>query len=158
MCLKVVSNTFFWVYKNLIRFSSHIKEKFIKINFKKNPHMNENSFSSLFVAVDTSLVISLQEQFANDFYPSRINSSVRLLHVLCYIDVMTNWKSSSIASTNNNVYWVTIKSLFLFQWSIILEWFQEKKKRAGVETKIFFSDICRLCRKGLFTHKWLNGK
>jgi hypothetical protein len=120
--------------------------------------MNENSFSSLFVAVDTSLVISLQEQFANDFYPSRIKSSVRLLHVLCYIDVMTNWKSSSIASTNNNVYWVTIKSLFLFQWSIILQWFQEKKRRAGVDIKMFLRYMDRLCQKGLFKHKWLNGK
>jgi hypothetical protein len=130
----------------------------IKINFKKNPCKNENSFSSLFVAVDTSLVISLQEQFANDFCLSRIKSSVRLFHVLCYIDVMTNWTSSSIVFNNNNVYWVTIKSLFLFQWSIILEWFQEKKKRAGVETKMFLRHIERFCRKGLFKHNWLNEK
>jgi len=120
--------------------------------------MNENSFSSLFVVVDASLVISLQEQFANDFCLSRIKSSVRLFHVLCYIDVMTNWTSSSIASNNNNVYWVTIKSLYLFQWSIILEWFQEKKKRAGVETKMFLRDMDGFCRKGLFKHKWLNEK
>jgi len=125
--------------------------------------MNEQSFSSLFVAVDASLVISLQEWFATKFCPSRKNSYVSFYRVLCYIDLMTNWKSSIIVSSNNNVYWVIGTSLFLFQWYIILEWFQEKKnrwpgplfltdgdKRADVETKISFRDMDRLSRKWWF--------
>ncbi len=84
---------------------------------------------------------------------------------------MTNWKSSSFVSNNNNVYWVTVTLLFLFQWDIILEWFQEKKERwlrpllptekdqrAGVETQMSFRDMDGLCRKGLFKYKWFNGK
>ncbi len=78
--------------------------------------MNDNSFSSLFIAVDASLVISLQKRFGNDFCPSRIKSSVRVFHVLCFINAMTTWKSSSIASINNNVYWVTVRPLVIFQW------------------------------------------
>jgi hypothetical protein len=99
------------------------------------------------IGVDASLVVSLQEWLVTDFCLSRIKSYVSFYHVLCYINVMTNWKSSSIVSTNYNVYWVAVTTLFLFQWYIILEWFQEKKnrwlrpllliekdKRAGIET------------------------
>jgi hypothetical protein len=145
-CLRTCLNTFLLVYKNLARFSSHIKQKLNKIKVKKKPCMNEQSFSSLFITVwcipscffartirnwlsashitvDASLVISFREFFTTKFCPSRIKSYVSFYRILCYIDVMTNWKSSIIVSTNNNVYWVTVTTLFLFQWYIILEWF-----------------------------------
>jgi hypothetical protein len=143
----------------------------IKINVKEIHVWIKKVFLLFLSPFDAFLVVSLQEWFATKFCPSPIKSYVSFYHVLCYIDVRTNWKSSSIVSTNNNVYWVTVTPLFLFQWYIILEWLQEKKerwlrplfptekdKRAGVERRISFRDMDRLCRKGLFKHKWFNGK